>query len=254
MIGTALSYIRNRLEAHLREAQGLEADAGMADRVVFQEGVQLDPLALPPDRITMMVVNVQEDRECWDADRFQRRRANANGSGNGGGDGNGVSTERHYPDIHLELAVLFAANFEDYASAWDQLTEALIFFQQHPVIDRESDQNLPESIDRLTTELCSQSFQEQNELWSALRTSLRPALLYRFRLITLRGKVLQAQPLGIKTVQFKVNKVAPPAPAQADPASPDQGQAVKWKTQFAFKEEDVKRNDDGSYVRSPPTS
>ncbi len=252
MIGTALNYIRKRLDAHLREAPGLEADGGTADRVVFLEGDQLDPLALPPGKIAMLVVNVQEDRECWDADRFQRRRVNANGGGNGGGDGNGVSTERHYPDVHLELAVLFAASFKDYTSAWDQLTEALIFFQQHPVFDRESDQNLPESIDRLTTELCSQSFQEQNELWSALRISLRPALLYRFRLITLRGKVLQAQPLGIKTVQFKVNKVAPPA--QADPASPDQGQAVKWKTQFAFKEEDVKRNDDGSYVRSPPTS
>ena len=196
MIGNTLTYIRKRLDTHLRDAQGLDSDGDTEDRVVFLEGDKLDPLVVPPRSIAMLVVNVQEDREFWDADRFQRRLAN----------GNGLRSERHYPDIHLELAVLFVASFKDYATAWNQLTQALFFFQQHPVFDRESDQDLPDGIDRLTNELFTQSFQEQNELWSALRISLRPALLYRFRLITLRGKALDEQTPPVDTLKFNVNK------------------------------------------------
>lgn len=198
LIGTALSYIRKRLDAHLREAQGAEAEGDSKDRVVFLEGDKLDPLVLTHPSLTMLVVNVKEDRECWDADRFQRRLANGKSDGSG----------RHYPDIHLELAILFVANFNDYATAWNQLSEVLYFFQQHPVIDRDLDSNLPKGIDRLTNELCSQSFQEQNELWGALRTSLRPALLHRFRLITFRGVEMaqQVPPIEEEKIQIRFEK------------------------------------------------
>jgi hypothetical protein len=196
MIGNALAYIRKRLDAHLREAQGMDSGGDTADRVVFLEGDKLDPLAIPQRSIAMLVVNVQEDREFRDADRFQRRL----------GKNNGVKSEDHYPDIRLELAVLFIANFKDYVTAWNQLSQVLSFFQQNPVFDTDSDKNLPSEIDRLSNELCSQSFQEQNQLWSTLRTSLRPALLHRFRLITLRGRAMsyQAPPILPEKVQTYV--------------------------------------------------
>lgn len=209
MIGTALSYIRQRLETHLRSTQGLNSDDGTADRVVFLEGDKLDPLTIPQRSIAMLVVNVREDREFRDADRYQRRLAHGQGSG----------SERHYPDIHLEIAILSIANFKDYATAWDQLSQVLGFFQTHPVFDAAVDKNLPPGIGRLTNELCSQSFQEQNELWSALKSPLRPSLLHRFRLITLRGTAMGEQPSAIKTVKTKVqhqehtiNLRSPPPP------------------------------------------
>lgn len=209
MIGTALGYIRKRLDAHLRSAQGMETDGGTADRVVFLEGDKLDPLSFPQRSIAMLVVNVQEEREFRDADRFHRRQAN----------GQGNHSEHHYPDIHLEVAVLFIANFKDYTTAWNQLSQVLFFFQEHPVFDAAVDEDLPPGIGRLATELRSQSFQEQNELWSTLKTSLRPALLHRFRLITLRGKAMERQPVAIQTVQTSVkhqdhavNLRSPPPP------------------------------------------
>jgi hypothetical protein len=208
MIGTALSYIRKRLDAHLRDVQGLESDGDAADRVVFLEGDKLDPLTLPQRSIVLLVVNVKEDRECWDADRFRRL-----------GNGLASSSERHYPDIHLELAVLFIANFKDYATAWNHLSQALLFFQQHPVFDRESDKDLPAGIDRLRSELCSQSFQEQNELWGSLRSSLRPAILHRFRLVTLRGKALAEHAPPIQTVRASVKRTANPTELRSPPTS-----------------------------------
>lgn len=201
MIGDALTYIRKRLDAHLRAVMGLAEDGSAAERVILVDGDKLDPFTLPQGTIGMLVANVQEDREFRDADRFQRRHGN----------GPGLKLEGHYPDIHLELFVLFIANFKDYATAWNQLYQVLSFFQQHPVFDTDSDKNLPpgierlpSEIDRLSNELCSQSFQEQNELWSALRTSLRPALLHRFRLITLRGQATKEQPIPIQRDQTEI--------------------------------------------------
>ncbi len=194
MIGSVLSYIRKRLDDHLRSVQGLDADGGSADRVVFLEGDKLDPLTIPQRSIAMLVANVQEAREFRDADRFQRRLAT----------GQHQQTEHHYPDIHLEIVILFVANFKDYATAWNQLSQVLFFFQAHPVFDAATDPDLPAGIGRLANQLCAQSFQEQNELWSALKTPLRPAILHRFRLITLRGNAMEQQPLPIQTVETSV--------------------------------------------------
>lgn len=221
MIGTALNYIRQRLDDHLHAEQGPDSEPETEERVVFLEGDKLDPLTLPQRRISMLVVNVQEDREFRDADRFQRRHNNGHAGG----------YERHYPDIHLELAILFIANFKDYSTAWNQLTQLLFFFQQHPVFDRESDKDLPPSIERLTNELRSQSFQEQNELWGALRTALRPAILLRFRLITLRGEVV-AKPAPIKAMRW----------------------VMKRKVRLLVKRKPwrVKQQEDTGNLRSPP--
>jgi hypothetical protein len=209
MIGTALNYIRKRLDSHLRAALGLETDGSAAERVVFLEGDKLDPLTIPQGTIGMLVANVQEEREFRDPDRYQRRNANGKLS----------PSSRHHPDLHLEITILFIANFKDYVHAWNQLSQLLFFFQEHPVFDREDDVDLPAGIGRLANELCSQSLQQQNELWSALKTSMRPSVLVRFRLMTLWGKAMEAQPVPIQTVktrlqprEIQANLRSPPTP------------------------------------------
>jgi hypothetical protein len=82
----------------------------------------------------------------------------------------------------------------------------LFFFQEHPVFDVAVDKDLPAGVGRLANELCSQTFQQQNELWTALRCSLRPSVLYRFRMITLRGKAMQGQPVPIQKVETRLNQ------------------------------------------------
>jgi hypothetical protein len=215
MIGSALSYIRRRLDAHLRAVMGLAEDGSSAERVILVDGDKLDPFTLPQGTIGMLVANVQEEREFREADRYQRRIAN----------GNGNQTERHHPDIHLEITLLFIANFKDYAHAWNQLSHLLFFFQEHPVFLAAEDKDLPEGIGRLANELCSQSLQQQNELWGALRAALRPSLLYRFRLLTVRGKTLDVQPIPIHRVDARLNTRELPANLRSPPTSDPPPQA-----------------------------
>ncbi len=187
MIGNALSYIRERLDTHLRSTMGPEADGSNPDRVVFIPGDKLDPLIIRQGSIGMLVVNVQEDREFRDPDRYLRRISHGQKS----------QYERHFPDLHLEFTVLFVAQFKDYVHAWNQLGQLLLYLQENPVFDAAKDRELPQGFRRLTHELVSSSLQQQNELWSALKMSMRPAILYRFRLITAVGREMKHQPRPI---------------------------------------------------------
>jgi hypothetical protein len=194
MIGTTIGYIRKRLDTHLRAALAIEADGSTPPLVDFLEGAKLDPLVLPLGSISMMVVNVKEDREFRDPDRFLHRVS----------DGAAFRMEQHRPDLHLEIGVLFLAKFKDYVYAWNLLSQVMLFFQEHPLFDVEQDDDLPEGIGRLVCELYSQSFQQQNELWSSLKIPLQPAVLYRIQVLTLRGQAMVPQPRPVQDVCTRV--------------------------------------------------
>jgi hypothetical protein len=51
---------------------------------------------------------------------------------------------------------------------------------------------MPEGIESLRCEMISLNFQQQNEVWGALRITQHPALLYKIKLITLRDQQPQS--------------------------------------------------------------
>lgn len=194
MIGTMITYVRKRIDDHLRNVNQLEADGSSPPMADLVDGSQLDPLVLPLGTVSMVVVDINEDREFRDGDRYQRR----------------TTTERparignHYPDLHLEVSLLFIAKFKDYGRAWNQLTHIIGFFQQHPVFNAINDLDMPDGIGQLAANLAPQSLQQTNELWSALRIAPHPAVLYRFRILTISGPMLVDQPKLVKTVNTKL--------------------------------------------------
>lgn len=190
MIGTTISYICKRVNDHLRKVNNGETDGSSQPLADLVDGSQLDPLVLPLRSIRLLVVDVNENREFRDADRFQRR-LNTDQP---------IKSESHYPDLHLEIGLLFIAKFKEYNVAWDQLSHVIGFFQQHPCFNSQNDQELPNGIGRLTAEFCPQSLQQINDLWSALKLPPHPALLYRFRLLAIRGPLLSEQPKPIEEV------------------------------------------------------
>ena len=191
MIGTTISYICKRVDDHLRTANHIKLDSSSPPLADLVDGSQLDPLILPMGTLSILVVDINEDRESREADRFQRRIPTEES----------VTIERHYPDLHLEIGLLFIARFKDYGRAWDQLTHVIGFFQQHPLFNPINDQDLPDGIDRLSVHLCPQSLQQINDLWGALKTPPHPALLYRLKLLTVRGPMFTNQPKQVKTIK-----------------------------------------------------
>ncbi|MFO0017997.1 MAG: Pvc16 family protein [Synechococcaceae cyanobacterium] len=191
MIGTAISYIRKRVDDHLRKVNQDDADGSSRPMAELVDGSQLDPLVLSLGTVSLLVVDVSEDREFRDADRFQRRIITEDS----------INLENHYPDLHLEIGLLFIAKYKDYGRAWNQLSHVIGFFQHHPSFDTSKDTDLPEGIGRLVADLSPQSLKQTSELWSAFRIAPHPAVLYRFRLLTMAGPLFAEQPKLIKTVQ-----------------------------------------------------
>jgi hypothetical protein len=88
MIGTTISYISKRVDSHLRMVNQKDKDGSSPPLAALIDGAQLDPLVLPLGTISLLVVDVSEDREFRDADRFQRRISTAESN----------QIENHYPD------------------------------------------------------------------------------------------------------------------------------------------------------------
>jgi hypothetical protein len=193
MIGTAIGYICKRVDGHLRLVNQQDNDGSSPPMAALVDGSQMDPLVLPMGSISLMVVNVNEDREFRDADRFQRRIKTEES----------IMIENHHPDLHLEIGLLFIAKFKEYDRAWNQLSHIIGFFQQNPSFSAQKDPDLPEGIGRVNGEFYPQSLQQINDLWSALKICPHPALLYRFRLLTIRGPLLDEQAMPIRSVQTK---------------------------------------------------
>ena len=170
MIGSALTYLRDKVNTHLQDG---ETDSGQP-LVVFIEGDKIDPLNIQSGRVNILVVNVEEERELRGANPYYDERS-----------------QRINPDIPLTISALFIARFNDYPTSWNYLTDIIRFFQSHPVLERadnqaQSSNNMPEGIESLRCEMISLNFQQQNEVWGALRITQHPALLYKIKLITLR--------------------------------------------------------------------
>jgi hypothetical protein len=170
LIGAALTYLRDRVNSHLQDG---ETDSGQP-LVVFVEGDKIDPLNIQSGRVNILVVNVEEERELRGANPYYDERS-----------------QRINPDIPLTISALFIARFNDYPTSWNYLTDIIRFFQSHPVLERADNQahstnNMPEGIESLRCEMVSLNFQQQNEVWGALRITQHPALLYKIKLVTLR--------------------------------------------------------------------
>ena len=176
MIGAALTYLRDKVNTHLQDG---ETDSGQP-LVVFIEGDKIDPLNIQSGRVNILVVNVEEERELRGANPYYDERS-----------------QRINPDIPLTISALFIARFNDYPTSWNYLTDIIRFFQSHPVLERadnqaQSSNHMPEGIESLRCELISLNFQQQNEVWGALRITQHPALLYKIKLITLRDPYPQS--------------------------------------------------------------
>ena len=170
MIGAALTYLRDKVNTHLQHGV---TDSGQP-LVVFVEGDKIDPLNIQSGRVNILVVNVEEERELRGANPYYDERR-----------------QRINPNIPLTISALFIARFNDYPTSWNYLADIIRFFQSHPVLERADDQGhpsniMPEGIESLRCEMISLNFQQQNEVWSALRVTQHPALLYKIKLITLR--------------------------------------------------------------------
>jgi len=177
MIDHALGFLKDQLNASLKEAFAADGSEAEKDLVLFVDGDKMDPLSFPSGAASILLVNVEQEKTMRRADPFRGAAAD-----------NPNTPVRINPEIRLVLSVLFAARFKQYEVGLKILSGIVQFFQEHPVFRGSDAAPLPSGIKRLAVEQASLPLAAQNEIWSALRTTYHPSVLYRVSMLVIRDR------------------------------------------------------------------
>lgn len=173
MIGDVLCLLRDRLNAHLG-ASLPDAQADSAEeRVQLIDGEKSDPVEFRLNAITVLLVNIEQENSQRSADPYLRTPGESN-------------LRKLQPEIRLNLYVLFVARFKVYEQGLNQLSQVIRFLLTHRALDHVNTPTLSPQIDKLVLELVTQPLAQQNEIWSALRISYHPSVLFRVRMLVFR--------------------------------------------------------------------
>ena len=167
MIDQALIFLKNHLNASLKAASSESTE----ELVVFGPTEKIDPINFELNKISLLLVRVEEEKVMRPPDLYSRPVP-------------GVGRLPVQPDIRLILYVLCVARFSRYEDGLKYLSMAIRTFQAFRVIDHQHAPDLDDAIEKLILELVSLSPSDQNALWGALRTTYLPSLLYRVKMLT----------------------------------------------------------------------
>lgn len=174
MFDEVLVLIKNRLNAFLHDYIEKNGSAqGSGEYVSFLDGDKMEPLSFPVNKITPILINVEEEKILRLADRYE------------GVLRDGKRTETN-PSIRINLQVLFVSRFSNYEQSLKFLSLIVRFFQKNPVFDKTNSPGLNEEIEKLRMELITLPINQQNELWNSLRATYLPSVLYRVSVLVFR--------------------------------------------------------------------
>jgi hypothetical protein len=175
MFDEVLVLVKNKLNEFLYDHIGKSGSPqGSGEYVSFLEGEKMEPLNFPLNKITPILINVEEEKVLRLADRYE------------GVVRNGKRTEMN-PSIRINLQILFVSRFSNYEQSLKFLSLIVRFFQKNPLFDLES----TEEAERLRAELITLPINQQNELWNSLRTTYLPSVLYRISVLVFRDDETQ---------------------------------------------------------------
>ena len=183
MIDQTLEFLKEQLNQQLKADFGVSAGDSEAEKdlVVFIDGEKMEPLSFPTGAVSVLLVNIEQEKTMRRAE--PHRSVSADGA-----------PQRINPQIRLDLSVLFVAHFKQYEIGLKTLSGIAQFYQEHPLFLHTEYPQLPSRIARLAVEPVSLPFAEQNEVWSALRTTYRPSLLYRMRMLVFSDRLPASLP------------------------------------------------------------
>ena len=162
MINEAVEYIRKEVRIFL--------NIDDADAIIDNIHV-LKSENGPAEGVYISLVNVKEETALKNGDHYVREN-------------NQVRYKE--PPVHLNIYLLFAFAFGDYAKNLLKLSQTVELFQSKRVFSSDNDlpaNPFPASLEKLIFDFTSLNFEELNHLWGVLGGAYFPSVLYRMRLI-----------------------------------------------------------------------
>jgi hypothetical protein len=87
--------------------------------------------------------------------------------------------------LYLNLQLVYCANFKskNYLEGLNYLSQTLNFFHQNRVLNPASIQGLSKRVEKITFELCTLSYDNISQIWSAVGSKILPAVVYKVGLV-----------------------------------------------------------------------
>lgn len=171
MLQETLNLFKAELEAHLDFIGAEHKTISFPSKAVSQEDNGLDSTE---DQLKMMMINLEEETIMGRADRYVHEQNGKNFPG--------------FPEIRLNLYLLFVADLGTYETSMRMLSEVIRFFQARRILDARNVTQMPAGIERLSVELITLPFAEQNDIWNALRSAYKPSLLYKVNMLVFEAE------------------------------------------------------------------
>lgn len=141
--------------------------------------------------LKMMIINLEEEKLLHQDDKFSYKTRSGSFKG--------------FPEIRLNIYLLFISDLENYLKSMEMLSHLIKYFQARRVFDATNFPNFPDDLHRLTAELVTLNLNEQNEIWNALRTSYKPYVLYKIRMVVFTPIEPHQKAPGIVETMSKIN-------------------------------------------------
>ena len=180
MLGTIFNVIVKELNHFFqRKLELSDKELVLLEKLIHPDGKLNDLCA---ERIVCSVVNIQEENLFTPTLTRNPKKFRA--------------------PVQLSVGILFAANLNDYTNALDMINEIVNYFNGKPVFTPHNTPVLPNSVEKITAELLTLTFEQQNHLWGSLGGHYLPSVVFKFRILALENDIILEELPGIGRVEL----------------------------------------------------
>ncbi len=189
MVDSALNHITAQLNQFLKNKFDLGEDIVVLSNILEQDG-NVGPHV--NNKLVLFLVNIEKDAVPG--------RIN-----NGRMAGAGRIVEG-YPPVFFNLYVMVAAHFNKYSESLKFISNAISFFQRHPLFDHQNSPELDQKIDRLVLDIENLDIKDLSTLWGVLSGKYLPSILYKMRMVTFDSGDIKTQLPTLKQPKTSANE------------------------------------------------
>ena len=190
MINSAIGHVTRQLNQYLGRTFSLNEDLALVSNIAEQDGTVAVNVN---NKVAVFLVNVEKD----ETPGYFREQGCMSG-------GENIIT---YPPLHLNLFLMFSANFSgpNYPEALKFISHTIGFFQKNPVFTRQNSPDLDSRIDKLILDIENLNIKDLSSLWSIISGKYQPSVLYRVRMLTFDSRDVKSKVRSVSDPTTSVN-------------------------------------------------
>jgi hypothetical protein len=192
MLATALNFIKNTLNQHIKKP-GLPENLVEIGNVALIDAYSTSASNNLTNKVIISLINVEEERTLKNAPQIAARQ-----------NSDGTTATKSSP-IYINLYLVFGANNTDYGVSLEYLSKIISFFHTYKVFEGQAHQDLGEAgIEKMIFDLCTMRFEELNQVWGILGGKYVPSVIYKVRLFAIQQEIGQGVGL-IRRIETQQN-------------------------------------------------